>query len=138
MNEQEQNRPVLLFDGVCNLCTGSVQFIIRHDPAGIIRFASLQSETGKTILKAFNLPENELNSLVFVENGKLFTRSTGALKVARYLSGGWPLLYTLIILPRFIRDFVYDFIGRNRYRWFGEKKECWMPTPQLQARFLEY
>lgn len=138
MNEQEKNKPVLLFDGVCNLCAGSVQFIIRHDPSGKIKFTSLQSETGKTILKAFNLPENELKSLVLVENGKSFTRSTGALKAARYLSGAWPLLYVLIIIPRFIRDFVYDIIGRNRYRWFGEKTECWIPTPQLKARFLEY
>jgi predicted DCC family thiol-disulfide oxidoreductase YuxK len=132
-----EKKPILLFDGVCNLCASSVQFIIRHDPAGNIRFTSLQSQKGQSLLRAFNLPEKELKSLVFIEQGKAFTRSTGALKAARYLSGAWPLLFTLIIFPRFIRDAVYDFVGKNRYKWFGEKKECWMPTPDLKARFLE-
>ena len=137
MGTNYKNQPILLFDGVCNLCAGSVQFIIRRDPHGNIRFAPLQSETGKLLLKSFNLPENELKSLVFIENGQAFTRSTGALRVSRYLSGAWPLLYTLIILPRPLRDFIYDFVGKNRYRWFGQKNECWLPTPQLRARFIE-
>jgi predicted DCC family thiol-disulfide oxidoreductase YuxK len=130
-------KPVLLFDGVCNLCAGSVQFIIRHDPQAKINFASLQSEKGKELLRAFKLPENELKSLVFIEEGKAYTRSTGALRVARYLSGGWPLLYGLSIFPVFIRNAVYDFVGKNRYKWFGEKTECWMPTPELKKRFID-
>jgi predicted DCC family thiol-disulfide oxidoreductase YuxK len=132
----ETEKPVLLFDGVCNLCAGSVQFIIKRDPSGLIQFASLQSEKGRALLRAFNLPENELKSLVFIEKGKAYTRSSGALRVSRYLNGGWPLLYTLIIIPAFIRNFVYDYVGKNRYRWFGEKTECWLPTPDLKRRFI--
>ncbi len=135
--EGENSHPVLLFDGVCNLCTGSVQFFIRHDSVGRIRFASLQSEPAKLLLKANNLPPDHLKSLVFIENGKAYTRSTGALRAIRYLNGAWPLLYGAIIFPAFIRDLVYDWIARNRYRWFGEKKECWIPTPALKKRFLE-
>jgi predicted DCC family thiol-disulfide oxidoreductase YuxK len=131
-----ENGPVLLFDGVCNLCAGSVQFIIRRDPHAKLRFASLQSEAGQQILKAYKLPEKELKSLVFIDNGQSFTRSTGALRVARYLSGLWPMLFMFIIIPRFIRDSVYDYIGKNRYKWFGQKQECWLPTPDLKKRFL--
>jgi predicted DCC family thiol-disulfide oxidoreductase YuxK len=133
----ETEKPVLLFDGVCNLCTGSVQFIIERDPSAQIQFASLQSEKGKELLRAFHLPENQLKSLVFIEKGKAFTRSSGALRVSRYLTGAWPLLYTLIIIPGFIRNSVYDWVGKNRYRWFGEKTECWLPTPDLKKRFID-
>lgn len=129
--------PVLLFDGVCNLCAGSVQFIIKRDPEARVKFASLQSEQGKKLLSVHSLPANQLKSLVFIENGKAYTRSTGALKVARYLNGAWPVLYIFMIIPRFIRDVVYDWVARNRYKWFGEKTECWMPTPALKARFLD-
>jgi predicted DCC family thiol-disulfide oxidoreductase YuxK len=136
MND-EMNKPVLLFDGVCNLCAGSVQFIIKRDPAARIRFASLQSEKGKKLLNEFNLPSGQLKSLVFVENGKAYTRSTGALRVSRYLNAAWPLAYVLIVVPPFIRNAVYDWIGKNRYKWFGEKTECWMPTPSLRNRFID-
>ena len=129
--------PVLLFDGVCNLCAGSVQFIIKRDPSAQIHFASLQSEKGKEVLRAFHLPENQLKSLVFVEKGKAYTRSTGALRVSRYLSYAWPLLYIFIVIPAFIRNAVYDWVGKNRYRWFGEKTACWIPTPDLKKRFLD-
>lgn len=129
--------PVLLFDGVCNLCAGSVQFVINRDPRARVKFASLQSEQGKKLLGSHSLPANHLKSLVFIEDGKAYTRSTGALRVARYLNGAWPVLYLLIIVPRFIRDVVYDWVGRNRYKWFGEKTECWIPTPALKARFLD-
>jgi predicted DCC family thiol-disulfide oxidoreductase YuxK len=135
--ELEQKKPVLLFDGVCNLCAGSVQFIIKRDPQAKLQFAALQSDAGQAILKKFNLPQKELKSLVFYENGKVFTRSTGALRVSRYLSGLWPLLYGLIIFPRFIRDAVYDYVGKNRYKWFGEKTACWIPTPALKQRFID-
>lgn len=128
-------KPLLLFDGMCNLCTGSVQFIIKRDPTAKLSFAALQSKVGQHILEQFNLPQNELKSLVFYENGKVYTRSTGALRVAKHLSGLWPLLYVLMLFPRFIRDAVYDWVGRNRYRWFGKKTTCWMPTPELNSRF---
>lgn len=132
----EENNPILLFDGVCNLCAGSVQFIIKRDPKARIRFASLQSEQGKRLLQAYDLPANHLKSLVLIENGQAYTRSAGALRAARFLNGAWPLLYGFIILPAFIRNAVYDWVGKNRYKWFGEKTECWIPTPALKNRFL--
>lgn len=128
--------PILLFDGVCNLCNNSVQFIIRHDKNAKIKFASLQSEIGQELLQKHNLDTTSLQSLVLIENGKAFTHSTGALKVARLLDGGWTLLYGFIVIPAFIRNAVYRFIGKNRYRWFGKKDHCMIPTPDLKARFL--
>jgi len=130
------NRPVLLFDGVCNLCSGAVQFIIKRDKKKQFLFASLQSESGSTLLKKFNLPANDLNSFVLAEGDKIYTRSTAALRVAKKLGGGWKLLYGLMIVPQFIRNAVYDVIARNRYKWFGKKDECMIPTPQLKERFL--
>jgi predicted DCC family thiol-disulfide oxidoreductase YuxK len=134
--QEGNNRPVLLFDGVCNLCAGSVQFIIKRDKNETLRFASLQSDAGRNLLEAHHLPANHLKSLVLIEKGRAFTRSTGALRVARYLNGAWPLLYAFIVIPPVIRDAVYDWIGKNRYKWFGEKSECWVPTPALKSRFL--
>lgn len=129
--------PIILFDGVCNLCSSSVQFIIRHDPQKKFRYASLQSELGQSVLKEFNLPTNELSSFILLEKGKIAVKSTGALRVAKQLSGGWPLLYALVIVPAFIRDAVYEFVGRNRYKWFGKKEACWIPTPDLKQLFLD-
>jgi predicted DCC family thiol-disulfide oxidoreductase YuxK len=131
------SKPILLFDGVCNLCAGSVQFIIKRDPGAQLKFASLQSDAGKKLLEAHDLPVGHLKSLVLIENGKAYTRSTGALRVSRYLNAAWPLLYGLIIVPAFVRNVVYDWVGKNRYKWFGEKTECWIPTPALKARFLD-
>ena len=129
--------PVLLFDGVCNLCNGAVQFIIRHDPAGRFRFAALQSDTGERLLREMGLPPDKLDTLVLVEDGRAHQRSTAALRIARRLSGLWPALFYLFIwVPRPLRDLAYDFVARNRYRWFGQRDECMVPTPELRARFL--
>ena len=128
--------PVILFDGVCNLCNGSVQFVIRHDRKKLFRFASLQSESGQQLLQQHQLPQTDFNSFVLIENGKVFTRSTAALKVAQKLSGPVKLLYGFIIVPKFIRDAVYNFISKNRYKWFGKKDSCMIPTPELRNRFL--
>lgn len=130
------NKAVVLFDGVCNLCSTSVQFIIQHDPKGYFQFASLQSPAGAALLEQHHLPANSLSSLVLVEDGKTYTHSTGALRIARRLSGAWPLLYGCIIVPAFLRNAVYNLIARNRYRWFGKKEACWLPTPALRSRFL--
>ena len=127
--------PVILFDGVCNLCNGSVQKIIAADPQQQFRFASLQGSFGQQILKQFHLPPSELSSFILLENNQIFTKSTGALKVARKLSGAWPLLYALILVPRFIRDGVYNIIARNRYKWFGKKESCMVPQAALQDLF---
>ncbi|WP_153801211.1 thiol-disulfide oxidoreductase DCC family protein [Foetidibacter luteolus] len=129
-------QPVIIFDGVCNLCNSSVQFVIRHDKKKQFLFASLQSDYGQKVLKEHELPYTTFNSFLLLQNSKLYTKSSGALQVARQLDGGWPLLYGFIVIPKFIRDAVYSFIARNRYRWFGKQDTCWLPTPDLKARFL--
>jgi predicted DCC family thiol-disulfide oxidoreductase YuxK len=132
----ENDKSLILFDGVCNLCDSSVQFILLRDKKDRFRFASLQSDYGQNILKQHNLPTEKFNSLALIENGKLYQRSTGALRIARRLKGAWPMLYAFIIVPPFIRNFVYDFIARNRYRWFGKKESCMMPRPEWKQKFL--
>lgn len=129
--------PVLLFDGVCNLCSGFVQFVIKIDPKGKFRFASLQSDLGQRVLKAAGLSTDALGTVVLVRRGQVFTHSDVALESARILGGGWSLFYVFKILPRFIRDGLYNWVARNRYRWFGQKESCWLPTPDLRRRFLE-
>ena len=129
-------KPVILFDGVCNLCNNAVQFIIRHDPDEKFLFASLQSEFGQQLMKHYNRPLENFNSFILLQNNKVFNKSTGALKVAKELKGAWKLLYIFIVVPRFIRDTVYTWIANNRYKWFGKKDACMIPTPQLKARFL--
>ena len=131
------SNPILLFDGVCNLCNRSVQFVIRRDKKKKFRFAALQGVTGKQLLQRYNLPANDLNSFVLIENDKAYTRSAAALRVLRGLRGGWKLFYAFMILPKFLRDSVYNWISRNRYKWFGKKEECMVPTPDLKNRFLE-
>lgn len=128
--------PVVLFDGVCNLCAWAVQFIIERDPRGIFRFASLQSDTGRRLMAQHGLDPSQLDTFVLVEDGRAYTKSTAALKVSRHLSGLWSICHICIILPHFVRDPIYRFIARNRYRWFGKKDSCLMPTPELRAKFL--
>lgn len=128
--------PVILFDGVCNLCNASVQFIIKKDKEKIFQFASLQSETGQQILKHFQLRADNFNSFILYQDGKIFTKSTAALKMFSQLNG-WKWTKLFFIIPRFIRDAVYNIIARNRYRWFGKKEECMVPTPEVKERFLE-
>lgn len=128
--------PLILFDGVCNLCNGSVQFIIKRDKDARFRFASLQSEAGKKILEQFQLPVDTFNSFILYEDGKIYTRSTAALRVFSQLKR-WKWVGAFKYVPRFIRDGVYNLIARNRYRWFGKKDECMIPTPELKSRFLE-
>lgn len=130
------DKPVILFDGVCNLCSGSVQFILKRDKEKKFLFASLQSAYGKNILNQFALPTDTFNSFILLEDGKIFTRSTAALKMFSQLNG-WKWVKLFWIVPKFIRDAVYNLIAKNRYKWFGKKDECWIPTPELKARFLE-
>jgi predicted DCC family thiol-disulfide oxidoreductase YuxK len=127
---------IILFDGVCNLCNGTVQFILKRDRKGYFQFASLQSDAGQELLKKYNLPTEAFNSFVLIENNKAYLQSTGALRVARRLNAAWPLLYGFIIVPAFIRNFFYNLISKNRYRWFGKKEECMLPLPEWKGRFL--
>ena len=129
-------QPVVLFDGVCNLCNGSVQFIVRHDPAGRFRFASLQSEAGRALLRRHGLDPADLFSVILVEGGRAYSRSDAALRVAGGLSGGWRAVGALRVVPRPLRDLVYGWVARNRYRWFGRQDACMIPTPELRTRFL--
>lgn len=128
---------ILLFDGVCNLCDGAVQFIIKHDKKEQIYFASLQSETGKDLLKKQNIDPAETDSMVFIDHGTVFIKSSAALRVSKYLDKAYPLAYGFIAVPRFLRNAVYDFVARNRYKWYGKKEHCMIPTPALKSRFLD-
>ncbi len=127
----------MLFDGVCNLCSTAVQFIIKQDKKARFRFASLQSETGQQLLQKFNLPTDDITTMVLIEGDKYYTHSTAGLRNALHLGGLWQLLYGFIIVPKPIRDAVYNWIARNRYRWFGQSEACMIPTPELKARFLD-
>lgn len=128
--------PVVLFDGVCNLCNGSVQFILKRDPQARFRFASLQSEAGRSLLVEHGLDPDALSSVVVVEDGRVWQESSAALRIARHLPGAWKLLRVFTVIPRPLRDAVYRLIARNRYRWFGKSETCWLPTPELKGRFL--
>lgn len=129
--------PIILFDGVCNLCNRAVQFVIRHDKKKIFLFASLQSAKGAELLKEYGLPSDRFNSFVLIEENKAYSASTAALRVMKKMPGAWKLLYGFIIVPKFIRDAVYYFISENRYKWFGRREECMIPTKELKARFLD-
>ncbi|WP_447641868.1 MULTISPECIES: thiol-disulfide oxidoreductase DCC family protein [Chitinophagaceae] len=134
--ETAPHNHIVLFDGVCNLCSGAVQFILKRDKENKFRFASLQSKAGQPLLEKFEKNNQDLKSIVYVQNEKIYTKSTAVLRIARELGGTYTLLYWLCIIPRPIRDAIYDFVARNRYKWFGKKKECWVPTKELQERFL--
>jgi len=132
-----QKSNIVLFDGVCNLCSGSVQFIIKRDAKEVFKFASLQSTFGQQQLDNFKIDKNLLHSIILLRGEQFFQRSDAALEIAKQLSGAWPVLYVFKILPRFVRDGIYNLIARNRYRLFGKKDSCWIPTPELKERFLE-
>ncbi|SET01369.1 thiol-disulfide oxidoreductase DCC family protein [Hymenobacter actinosclerus] len=129
---------VILFDGVCNLCNGFVQFVIRHDAAGQFRFAALQSAAGQELLRAHRLPAPpEPDSVVLLADGRAYTHSAAALEILARLGGRWTALARAgRWFPRPLRDAVYRLIARHRYRWFGRQESCWLPTPALQSRFL--
>ena len=131
-----QHHPVVLFDGVCNLCNRSVQFIIKRDREKHFRFAALQGKTGAEVLQKFNLPVTVFHSFILLEGDKVYTRSAAALRVARQLKG-WRWLYVLIIIPPFIRNAAYNIIAKNRYRWFGKRDACMVPTAALRSLFLD-
>ncbi|MFN8336215.1 MAG: thiol-disulfide oxidoreductase DCC family protein [Cyclobacteriaceae bacterium] len=128
---------VILFDGVCNLCSGAVQFVIKRDPAAKFKFASLQSGYGQQQLERFGLDKSSFHSIILIQGDQFFERSDAALEITRGLRGAWPMLYGFKIVPRFIRDGVYNLIGRNRYKLFGKKDTCWIPTPELKSRFKD-
>ncbi|MGZ8536773.1 MAG: thiol-disulfide oxidoreductase DCC family protein [Flavisolibacter sp.] len=127
---------IILFDGVCNFCNGMVNFAIRHDKKKQLRFAPLQSEAGQKLLADYNLSQEIFESFILIENGKMYQKSTAALRVVRFFPWYWQELQILRIIPPFIRNAIYDFIARNRYKWFGKKDVCMIPSPELRSRFL--
>jgi predicted DCC family thiol-disulfide oxidoreductase YuxK len=130
-------RPIILFDGVCNFCNAMVNFIIRQDKRNIFQFATLQSHSGKKLLGEYNINWKESDSFVIIENGKAFQKSSAALRLYNKLPWYWKWTQVFWIVPKFIRDGVYNFIARNRYRWFGKKEECMIPTAEMKQKFLE-
>jgi predicted DCC family thiol-disulfide oxidoreductase YuxK len=128
---------ILLFDGVCNLCNRTVQFVIKRDAKAKFLFASLQSDYGQTLLKRFGLPQDDFDSFVLISGDKFYLRSTAGLHVLKELGGGWKLLYALIIFPRPLRDFIYNLVARTRYKTFGKRDSCMIPTPEQKERFLD-
>ena len=133
---KEPNK-ILLFDGVCNLCNGTVQFVLRNDKNKDAVFSSLQSEVGQQILKENNLNRSEFDSIIYYRNKKVLIKSTSVLNLLKDMGGIWPLFFPLIIIPTFIRDFIYDWVAKNRYRWFGKAESCMLPLPEYRNRFYE-
>ena len=127
---------VVLFDGVCNFCNRSVNWIIRRDKRGSFRFAALQSEAGEALQERYGLDPSVLDTLVLIEGAKVYIKSTAALRIVKRLSPRWRALYALIAVPRLVRDFAYDWFARRRYRWFGKRDECMVPSPKVRERFL--
>lgn len=128
--------PVVLFDGVCNFCNYWVNFAIKRDKKNKLKFTPIQGETAKKILPQYSINTNSLSSVIFIEKGKAYTQSSATLQICKHLNGGWKLFYALFIVPKFIRDFFYNIIARNRYKWFGKKESCMIPIPELKERFL--
>ena len=136
-DELPAGHPVVLFDGVCNLCVGWVQFLIRRDPEGRFRFASLQSSAGERLLETHEVDGDRLDSVVVVEDGEWYVKSDAVLRAAAHLGGWYRLAAPLRFVPRRLRHAVYDFVAARRYGWFGKKDQCMVPTPDIEARFLE-
>ncbi len=127
---------IVLFDGDCNFCDASVQFIIQRDPSAYFHFTSLQSEKGLQLKKQHGISEDE-DSVVLIEKNKIYTQSSAALHIAKKLDGLWHLLFLFILVPRPIRDYFYNYFAKNRYKWFGKREDsCTLPSPEVRKRFL--
>lgn len=129
-------RKIILFDGVCNLCNSFVQFIIKRDHNAIFKFASLQSDFGQAFLRSKNLNPLELKSVILIDDETVYTQSNAALRILKHLDGAWKLGYAFIIIPPFIRNGFYKIVAKYRYKLFGQKDQCMVPTVELKARFL--
>ncbi len=132
-----QNNHIVLFDGVCNLCQGSVQFLIKHDKKGQLKYASLQSKLGGKLLKQYKMDGENVDSIVFISNNKAYKESTAAIKIAQKLNFPFNLLQVFWIIPLFIRNPLYRWVARNRYKWFGKEETCMLPSEEISARFLD-
>ncbi|MEC7262333.1 MAG: thiol-disulfide oxidoreductase DCC family protein [Bacteroidota bacterium] len=136
-NGMEENKKIILFDGVCNLCNGSVQFVIKRDRKDIFRYAAIQGEVGRQLITERHIDTIQVDSIILIEPGvAYFTKSDAALEIAGELGGLWKLTSVFKCIPKSIRDVIYDFVARNRYKWFGKQESCMIPTPELKAKFL--
>jgi len=136
--KESENKKIVLFDGVCNLCNRSIQYVIRHDKKDIFRFAPLQSKIGEQLVKERGIDTSKVDSIILIEpDVAYYTKSTAALKISKAFGGGYKLLTIFEWVPPVLRDRVYDIVAKNRYRWFGKREECMVPTPELKAKFLE-
>jgi predicted DCC family thiol-disulfide oxidoreductase YuxK len=136
MPENSNNKAIILFDGVCNFCNSSINFVIRHDKKNYFLFATFQSEKGRELLKKLNVDNTQTDSVVLIENSKVYIKSTAALRISKHLNRLYPLFYGCIIIPPFIRNAVYDYVARNRYKWFGKKEICMVPTNEIKEKFI--
>ncbi len=127
---------IILFDGVCNLCNGYVNFVIKRDPKGRIRFAALQSAAGQSWMNKFGISHFDNKTILLIEDERYFQKSTAVLRILRKLNEWWPVLYLFVVVPPFIRNFLYDIVAKNRYLWFGKRESCRIATPQDKERFL--
>ncbi|WP_300564568.1 thiol-disulfide oxidoreductase DCC family protein [Flavobacterium sp.] len=131
------DKKIILFDGVCNMCNSSVNYIIKHDKKDIFRFVSLQSELGQRILKHIGIADKNIDSIVLYEPGRAYYyKSSAVIQIAKNMDGILNLVTIFKIIPRKIRNVIYDYIAKNRYKWYGKKDSCMMPTPELKAKFL--
>ena len=138
ISKEYNNKGILLFDGVCNFCDSAINFVIKHDKKNHFLFASLQSDFAKEICKNYDVNPTALETMILIENGKIYTKSHAALRVNLNLNGLYPLLYGFIIIPPFIRDAVYNWISKNRYKWFGKKDNCMIPDDKIKKKFISF
>ncbi len=133
---KNKDQKIILFDGVCNLCNGAVTYIIKRDKKNVFKFAALQSEIGQQLISKFNIDTSKVDSIILIDGEKHYTKSSAALHIAKQLSGAYPLLFGFMVVPKFIRNSIYDYIAKNRYKWFGKKESCMIPTAELKSKFL--
>lgn len=130
------DNPLILFDGICNFCNSTVSFVIKRDKNNVVKFAPLQSEAGQAFLQQYGWPKDDFKSFLFIENNTLYSHSTGALMVCKYLTRPWRWATVFLYIPKWLRDPFYNFVAKNRYKWFGSRNECMVPTPEVRSKFL--
>jgi predicted DCC family thiol-disulfide oxidoreductase YuxK len=136
MAENTENKGIILFDGVCNFCNSTINLVMKHDKKNYFLFAPLQSGIGQELLKKHNINSVDTDSIILVENNKAYIKSTAALRIAKKMGRLYPLLYGMIVIPPFLRNLVYDYVAKNRYKWFGKKDSCMVPTKEMRDKFI--
>lgn len=132
-----QSKYIILFDGVCNLCSSAINFVIKRDLKNRFLFASLQSENGKALSQKYHIDTAQVDSIILIKNNTAYAKSSAAIKITQSLSGLWPLFTLFIIIPPFVRNWIYDYVAKNRYRWYGKKETCMVPNSELRSKFLD-